>query len=424
MGNDKFVIEDINGIQIIDSRGNPTIRVKVKTKGGITGYGDAPSGASKSSKEAIELRDGNKNYLHGRSVKKAVEIVNSYIRNALIGLDVRDQIIIDNILITMDSTENKSKLGGNTCIATSIAVANTASKALGIEIYEYLGGFVQSCLPIPILNIINGGLHGGNKLSIQEFIILPIGFKSFSESLFSGVQVYMNLRDLINSKYGKHATTIGDEGGFSPPISKSSEAFDLINSAIENSGYKPGKEIYLGVDAAASNFFNHGKYSIDERLLEPMEFLEYLRELANNYKLLYLEDPFEENQIQLYAELNKNLTGKSIIVGDDIVATNNKILNEIVKKEPFSGVIVKPNQAGTLTETFMFSRSARKAKLKLVVSHRSGDTESSFLADLAVGLGAELIKSGAPARGERIAKYNRLLEIENSKNIPLCDIFI
>ncbi|WP_338601593.1 phosphopyruvate hydratase [Sulfolobus tengchongensis] len=403
----RFGIEKVRGLEIIDSRGNPTIRVFMKTSDGIESFGDAPAGASKGTREAIEIRDDN-----GLTVKRAIDIVNYIIDPALHGIDVREQAIIDKILIEMDSTENKSRLGGNTTIATSIAALKTAARSLDLEVFKYIAGPRSPKIPIPLLNIINGGLHAGNKLKIQEFIIVPIKFNTFKEALFASIDVYRSLKGLITERYGKLYTAVGDEGGFSPPLEETREALDLIYTSIKNAGYEG--RIYMGMDAAASDFFDNkkGKYVIDGKELDGNQLLEFYLSLANEYPIVYLEDPFEENSFDKFSELQSKLKNV-VITGDDLYTTNIRYLKIGIEKMSTKGVIVKPNQVGTITETMEFTDLARRNSIKLITSHRSGETEDNFIAEFAVGISSDFIKTGAPARGERTSKYNKLLEIEN-----------
>jgi enolase len=407
---DKFIIKKIKGIEILDSRGNRTIRVFVETEGGIKSFGDAPAGASKGSREAIELRDSK------GGVKPAIDSVNYFINDALRGFDVRRQENIDRTLIQLDGTDNKSKLGANAIIATSIAVAKTAAKALGLEIFQYIGGGRKHRIPVPLLNILNGGLHAGNNLKIQEFIIIPLKFNKFSEALFASTEVYKQLKNLVTEKFGKIYTALGDEGGVSPPLNKTEEALELLSDAVKRAGYEG--EIFFGMDAASSDFYNEkeGVYEIDGTKKSAEEMIDYYSELAGKYPILYLEDPFNENDFEHFAELQSKLKN-TIITGDDLYTTNVKYLRKGIENRSTRGVIVKPNQIGTLTETYEFFDTARENSIKTIISHRSGETEDSFIADLAVGLNSDFIKTGAPARGERTAKYNRLLEIENEYEI-------
>ncbi len=400
-----FAIKSIDALQILDSRGNPTIRAIVCIEQGICEFGDAPAGASRGTREAVELRDTN------GYVTPAINAVKYEVSKALEGFDVRDQRKIDKLLIEIDGTPNKSRIGGNTTIAISIATAKTASKALGMEYFEYIGGKNATTIPIPLFNIINGGKHAGNKLKIQEFIVIPVKFDKFSEALFATAKVYKALKDLITERYGKIFTALGDEGGYSPPLEKTEDALDLLMAAIRNAGYD--NEFYVGMDAAASEFFNEkdNVYEIDDKKISRDELLDFYVNLAKTYPLLYLEDPFNENDFEGFSILKSKL--KNVIVtGDDLYTTNVKYLSKGIELNATSGTIVKPNQIGTLSETLDFCKLAKLNNIKLVVSHRSGETEDSFVADLAVGVGSEFIKTGAPARGERTSKYNRLLEIE------------
>ncbi|QIW24128.1 phosphopyruvate hydratase [Sulfolobus sp. S-194] len=406
--NDYFRIKKIKGYQILDSRGNKTIRVKIETYGGISATGDAPAGASKGSREAIELRDKD------GGVTRAVELVNTLINDSLRDFDVRNQLGIDQTLIRMDGTPNKSRIGGNTTIATSIAVAKTAAKAMGLEIFQYIGGPRVRYLPIPLLNILNGGLHAGNELKIQEFIIIPLSFDSFHEALYAADEVYKQLKGIITEKYGKLYTMLGDEGGVAPPLSRTEDALDLVYTAIKNSGYDD--KIVMGIDAASSDFFNGSQYEIDGKKLSPDEMIDYYIQLASRYPLLYIEDPFNENDFERFSILQQKLR-KTIVTGDDLFTTNIEYLKKGIEKSSTKGTIVKPNQIGTLSETFEYIEFAKKNSVKVIVSHRSGETEDSFIADLAVGVQSDFIKTGAPARGERTSKYNRLLEIENDYGI-------
>ncbi|AWR94953.1 phosphopyruvate hydratase [Acidianus brierleyi] len=402
---DIFEIKKVEGLEIIDSRGNFTVRSFVTTKGGVRDFGDAPAGASKGEREAVELRDKD------GGVRSAVRSINYYINYALAKLDVRDQDKIDRLMIELDGTDNKSRLGANSMISTSIAVAKTAAKAMGIEIFNYIGGFRSHKIPIPLLNILNGGMHAGNELKIQEFLIIPVGFSTFSDAIKASTSIYRTLKNLISEKFGKIYTSLGDEGGVSPPLSKTEEALDLVYTAIKNSGYD--NEILLGMDAASSDFYNSklNVYEIDGTKKTPDEMIDFYKELCERYPILYLEDPFDENDFERFSRLQSKLS-KVIITGDDLYTTNIKYLKKGIEMKSTTGVIVKLNQIGTVTETLDFFDLARENSIKTVISHRSGETEDNFIADLAVGLNSDFIKTGAPARGERTSKYNRLLEIE------------
>jgi len=400
---DSFRIRKVKGYQILDSRSNRTVRVRVETYGGISDFGDAPAGASKGTREAVELRDKD------GGVTEAVRIINSVINDSLHGFSVLDQLAIDQALIKLDGTPNKSRIGGNTTIATSIAVLKTASKFLGLEYFKYIGGPRVRYVPIPLLNILNGGLHAGNMLKIQEFIIIPKEFDTFSEALIASTSIYKRLKELITERYGKLYTALGDEGGVVPPLEKTTDALDLIYTAVKQTGYDG--QVYLGMDAAASDFFKDGAYEIDGRKYSPDEMIDYYVSLANEYSILYLEDPFNENDFERFSILQSKLK-KTIVIGDDLYTTNVEYLKKGIEKKSTIGTIVKPNQIGTLSETFDYIELAKKNSIKVIVSHRSGETEDSFIADLAVGVQSDFIKTGAPARGERTSKYNRIIEIE------------
>jgi len=400
---DSFRIRKVKGYQILDSRSNRTVRVRVETYGGISDFGDAPAGASKGTREAVELRDKD------GGVTEAVRIINSVINDSLHGFSVLDQLAIDQALIKLDGTPNKSRIGGNTTIATSIAVLKTASKSLGLEYFKYIGGPRVRYVPIPLLNILNGGLHAGNMLKIQEFIIIPKEFDTFSEALIASTSIYKRLKELITERYGKLYTALGDEGGVAPPLEKTRDALDLIYTAVKQTGYDG--QVYLGMDAASSDFFKDGVYEIDGRKYSPDEMIDYYVSLANEYPILYLEDPFNENDFERFSILQSKLK-KTIVTGDDLYTTNVEYLKKGIEKKSTIGTIVKPNQIGTLSETFDYIELAKKNSIKVIVSHRSGETEDSFIADLAVGVQSDFIKTGAPARGERTSKYNRIIEIE------------
>jgi enolase len=400
---DSFRIRKVKGYQILDSRSNRTVRVRVETYGGISDFGDAPAGASKGTREAVELRDKD------GGVTEAVRIINSVINDSLHGFSVLDQLAIDQALIKLDGTPNKSRIGGNTTIATSIAVLKAASKSLGLEYFKYIGGPRVRYVPIPLLNILNGGLHAGNMLKIQEFIIIPKEFDTFSEALIASTSIYKRLKELITERYGKLYTALGDEGGVAPPLEKTRDALDLIYTAVKHTGYDG--QVYLGMDAASSDFFKDGVYEIDGRKYSPDEMIDYYVSLANEYPILYLEDPFNENDFERFSILQSKLK-KTIVTGDDLYTTNVEYLKKGIEKKSTIGTIVKPNQIGTLSETFDYIELAKKNSIKVIVSHRSGETEDSFIADLAVGVQSDFIKTGAPARGERTSKYNRIIEIE------------
>jgi len=408
-----FRITRVRGLQVLDSRGRPTLKVWVHTRGG-SGYGYSPSGASRGEREAVELRDGGRAW-RGYGVRRALSILETVVAPRLVGLDARGQARVDSLLLALDGTPNKSRLGGNTTTAVSIAVARAAASTAGVELYEYLGGAGARVLPVPLLNVINGGVHAGNELSLQEFMIVPAGFDSFSEALRAAVEVYWELKSLLKEKYGASAVNVGDEGGFAPPMRETSEALDALVEAIARAGYEPGGGFYLGLDAAASQFYDGGRgvYRVDGRELTADELLEFYVGLVGEYPIRYLEDPFHEGDFESHARLTEKVGSRVLVTGDDLYTTNPKYLEEGIRMRATNAALVKINQVGTLTETVDFVRLAHWSGLRAIVSHRSGDTEDPFIADLAVGLSTGLIKTGAPARGERTSKYNRLLEIED-----------
>ncbi|MCE4601508.1 MAG: phosphopyruvate hydratase [Desulfurococcales archaeon] len=408
-----YTIKSVGGLQVLDSRGRPTLKVYVRTGSG-KGYGYAPSGASRGEREAIELRDGGKRWL-GYGVARALSILETQIAPRLAGLDSRMQAFIDGILIALDGTPNKSRLGENTTTATSIAVARAAADTAQLEPFEYLGGPGARLLPTPLLNVINGGAHAGNELSIQEFMIIPVNADTFRDALRMAVEVYGGLKIIIREKYGPNSINVGDEGGFAPPLRNTRDALNLLVEAVKRAGYEPGTDFFLGIDAAASQFYDSEKevYSIDGKAMNWQELLEFYSSLVEEYPIKYIEDPFDEDAFEHYAELTRRIGDKVLIVGDDLYTTNTRYLKKGIEARSTNAVLVKINQVGTLTETIDFVMEASHYGLRSIISHRSGETEDSFIADLAVALSTGLIKTGAPARGERTAKYNRLLEIEN-----------
>lgn len=410
---DAFKIQQVNALQVLDSRGRPTLKVIVKTKSG-TGYGYAPSGASRGEREAIELRDGGKKWL-GYGVMRAITIVETMIKPRLVGLDSRYQAFIDGVLIALDGTPNKSKLGGNTTTATSIAVARSAADTASLELFEYLGGPGARLLPTPLLNVINGGVHAGSELNIQEFMIIPVGADTFYDAMRMAVEVYGTLKKILKEKYGLSAVNVGDEGGFAPPLKQTRHALDLLIESIQLAGYTVGTDFYLGIDAAASQFYSNeeGVYHLDGKSYSPGDLVEYYAGLVDEYPIRYIEDPFHEDAFNDYAELTRKIGKRVLIVGDDLYTTNTRYLEKGLEIKATNAVLVKINQIGTLTETIEFIKYAVSHGMRAIISHRSGDTEDPFIADLAVAMTTGLIKTGAPARGERTAKYNRLLEIES-----------
>ncbi|MCQ8903596.1 MAG: phosphopyruvate hydratase [Methanothrix sp.] len=402
-------IEKIHAREILDSRGNPTIEVDVWT---CCGFGRAavPSGASTGTYEALELRDGGERY-DGKGVLKAVSNVNEVIAPKLIGLDVTDQRGIDQIMMEMDGTPNKSNLGANSILGVSLAVAKAAASSLGIPLYRYLGGVSATRLPVPSLNVLNGGKHAGNDLSIQEFMIEPWGAESFSEALRMAAETYHALGRILRGKYGNVATNVGFEGGYAPPISKTRDALDAIMAALDVTGYT--EEIKLAIDPAASSFYLDGGYSIDNDRLSPGELIDLYVDLVKTYPIVLIEDPFEENAFEDFAELTRKLPN-TIIVGDDLYVTNIARIEKGIRMRATNALLLKLNQIGTVSEAFDAATLAYRNSFKVMVSHRSAETEDSALADVSVAIGAELLKTGAPARSERNAKYNQLLRIQEA----------
>jgi len=405
-------IVDVVAREILDSRGNPTVEADVLLESGVMGRAAVPSGASTGSREAIELRDGDGARFLGKGVMQAVENVNTEISEAIIGLDGEEQAFIDGALIELDGTENKSRLGANAILAVSMAVAKAAAEEAGLPLYRYFGGSGPMSMPVPMMNVINGGAHANNNLDIQEFMILPVGAQSFREALRCGAEVFHHLKKLVDKK--GYPTTVGDEGGFAPNVAGNDEAIELILRAIEAAGYTPGQDVVLGLDCAASEFYKDGKYILaSEKLeLESAGFVDYLATLAGKYPIISIEDGMSEADWAGWKLLTDKL-GKSVqIVGDDIFVTNPKIFKEGLKQGIANSILIKINQIGTLTETFATVEMAKRAGYTNVISHRSGETEDSTIADIAVGLNAGQIKTGSLSRSDRISKYNQLLRIE------------
>jgi enolase len=405
-------IVDVVAREILDSRGNPTVEADVLLESGVMGRASVPSGASTGSREAIELRDDDKDRYLGKGVLKAVENVNTEISEAIIGLDAEEQAFIDNALIELDGTDNKSRLGANAMLAVSMAVAKAAAEEAGLPLYRYFGGSGPMTMPVPMMNVINGGAHANNNLDIQEFMMLPVGAQSFREALRCGAEVFHNLKKLVDKK--GYPTTVGDEGGFAPNVSGNDEAIELILKAIEAAGYTPGQDVVLGLDCASSEFFKNGKYVLaSEKLeLDSAGMADYLATLADKYPIISIEDGMAEGDWAGWKLLTDKL-GKSVqIVGDDLFVTNPKILREGIQKGVANAILIKVNQIGTLSETFAAVEMAKRAGWTNIISHRSGETEDSTIADIAVGLNAGQIKTGSLSRSDRVAKYNQLLRIE------------
>jgi len=405
-------IRKIFAREILDSRGNPTVEVDVVLDNGILGRAAVPSGASTGSKEAVELRDGDKGRYLGKGVQKAVSNVNTIIAPELIGKSPSEQKVIDNLMIKLDGTENKGRLGANAILGVSLAVAKAAAQDMGKSVFQYIGGNKACRLPIPFFNILNGGKHADNNVDIQEFMIAPIGAKSFREALRMGAETYHNLKAVLKSK--GLSTAVGDEGGFAPNLSSNEEAIQVIITAIEKAGYKPGQDIAIVLDPAASEFYQEGKYILkaDNSLLSSEQMVTYYERLISKYPIISIEDGLAEDDWKGWEVLTKQLGNKIQLTGDDIFVTNSKIVAEGIRQGIANSVLIKLNQIGTLSETLETVKLAEKAGYTCVFSHRSGETEDSFLADVAVATNAGQLKTGAPARSERLAKYNQLLRIE------------
>ena len=405
-------IKQIHAREILDSRGNPTVEVEVMLEGGAKGRAAVPSGASTGSREAVELRDGDKKRFLGKGVLKAVENVNKVIAPALIGKDAKKQDKIDKQMIELDGAENKGRLGANAILGVSLAVAKAQASDADMPVYRYLGGKDAVRIPIPFLNILNGGKHADNNVDIQEFMIAPIGAPSFKEALRYATEVYHTLKGILKSK--GLSTSVGDEGGFAPNLARNEEAIEVIIAAIQKAGYKPGKDIAVVLDPAASEFYSEGKYLLkaDNKSLSAAEMVDYYASLVSKYPIISIEDGLAENDWAGWKILTRKLGEKIQLVGDDIFVTNPKIVAEGIKQGVANAVLIKLNQIGTITETLETIVLAKKAGYACMFSHRSGETEDSFLADITVATNAGQLKTGAPARSERLAKYNQLLRIE------------
>ncbi len=398
--------------EVLDSRGNPTVEAEVATKGSA-GRASVPSGASKGTHEVLELRDGDGSRFRGKGVRKAVANVITLIGPKIVGTDPGDQRGLDALLVRLDGTPNKSRLGANAILAVSMAAAKAAASSKGISLYEKLRPAKLYTLPVPMMNIINGGEHAGNGLAIQEFMIEPVGADSCSEAIRMGAEVYQSLKGVLIDSYGKGATNVGDEGGFAPPLSKTRDALDAIMKAVRGSGYGEG-EVRLGIDAAASVFFDskRAEYQLDGSAFDARQLEDFYNALRDEYALLTIEDPYSEEAFDEFASLTSRIGRNVKIIGDDLYATNAERMKKGIAKKASNGVLIKLNQIGTVSETETAIRLAKRAGWVVAVSHRSGETEDPFIAHLATAFGSEFIKTGAPARGERVAKYNELLRIE------------
>ena len=406
-------IVDIIGREILDSRGNPTVECDVLLESGAMGRASVPSGASTGSREAIELRDGDKSRYLGKGVLRAVENLNTEISEALMGLDAQEQTFLDRTLIELDGTEGKSRLGANAILAASMAVARAAADESGLSLYRYFGGSGPMSMPVPMMNVINGGAHANNTLDMQELMILPVGAKSFRQAMQMGAETFHALKKIIHDQ--GMSTAVGDEGGFAPNVPNHEAAIQLILRAIENAGYEPGTQIALGLDCAASEFYRDGKYTLHGEggiSLSSKELTNLLATWCDKYPIITIEDGMAENDWDGWKHLTEQLGRKIQLVGDDLIVTNTKILKQGIERGVANSILIKINQIGTLTETFAAIEMAKRAGYTAVVSHRSGETEDSTIADIAVATNAMQIKTGSLSRSDRMAKYNQLLRIE------------
>lgn len=412
-------IDTVKALEVLDSRGNPTVQVEVVTEGGFSGVAMVPSGASTGSFEAVELRDGDAERYMGKGVLQAVENVNKKIAKEIEGMNVYEQALIDKTMIELDGTENKGKLGANAMLGVSLAVAKAAANSLGMSLYNYIGGVNAKELPVPMMNIMNGGKHADSSLSIQEFMIMPVGAKTFTECMEMGVSVYHNLKKVLKSK--GYSTAVGDEGGFAPNVSGEEEAIQIILEAIKKAGYEPGKDVCLALDLASTEMYDEAKkigkdgyyfWKID-KFLSKEEMVDYIVDLVNKYPIISVEDGLAEEDWESWKTLTEKIGDKVQLVGDDLFVTNIKRLQKGIDNKTANSILIKLNQIGTLTETLNAIELAKRNGYTAVVSHRSGETEDTTLADVAVATNAGQIKTGAPCRTDRVAKYNRLLNIEN-----------
>jgi enolase len=404
-------IVDVLAREVLDSRGNPTVEAEVVLESGVTGRAMVPSGASTGTHEALELRDGGGRYV-GKGVLGAVKNVREVIAEEIIGLDVTDQTGIDRLMLALDGTENKSKLGGNAILAVSLASAKAAATALGMPLYRYLGGANAKTLPVPLMNVINGGKHADNAVDFQEFMIVPAGFETFSDALRAGVETFHSLKKVLSSK--GYNTNVGDEGGFAPDLKNNREALDLLLSAIEKAGYTPGEQMMIALDPAASEVYKDGKYHLegDGKVLTSEEMVAYWVDWVNNYPIISIEDGLHEDDWDAWKALTDQVGKKVQLVGDDLFVTNTKRLQMGIDRGVGNSILVKVNQIGSLTETLEAIELAHRNAYTSIISHRSGETEDSFIADLAVATNAGQIKTGSASRSDRIAKYNQLLRLE------------
>jgi enolase len=407
-------ITDVYAREILDSRGNPTLEVEVFTESGAMGRAAVPSGASTGEREALELRDGDKSRYLGKGVQKAVDNVNSVIADEVIGLEVTDQVGIDNKMLELDGTEYKSKLGANAILGVSLAVAKAAAEEVGVPLYQYIGGCNAKELPLPMMNILNGGAHADNNVDIQEFMIMPAGAKNFAEALRMGAEIFHALKGVLKGK--GYNTAVGDEGGFAPNLKSNEEALEVIMEAIQKAGYKPGEEVLLALDVASSELFKDGVYTLEneaEPKKTPAQMVDFYENLVNKYPIISIEDGMAENDWDGWKLITDRLGKRVQIVGDDLFVTNPRILKEGIQKGIANSILIKLNQIGSLTETLDAIEMAKRAGYTCVISHRSGETEDTTLADLSVAVNAGQIKTGSLCRTDRVAKYNQLLRIED-----------
>jgi enolase len=405
-------IVDIIGREILDSRGNPTVECDVLLESGVMGRAAVPSGASTGSREAIELRDGDKSRYLGKGVLNAVQHINVEIAETILGLDASEQAFLDRTLIDLDGTHNKARLGANATLAVSMAVARAAAEEAGLPLYRYFGGSGGMQLPVPMMNIVNGGAHANNSLDIQEFMVMPVGAENFRDALRCGAEIFHELKKILGAQ--GMPTTVGDEGGFAPNFKSNQECLQTIMKAIEGAGYQAGEDVLLALDCAASEFYKDGKYHLSGEGLQltSSEFSDYLGNLADQFPIVSIEDGMHESDWDGWADITNKLGKKIQLVGDDLFVTNTRILKEGIEKGVANSILIKINQIGTLTETFAAIEMAKRANYTAVISHRSGETEDSTIADIAVGTNAGQIKTGSLSRSDRIAKYNQLLRIE------------
>ncbi len=403
-------IVEIRAREVLDSRGNPTVEAEVLLESGAVGRAIVPSGASTGEREALELRDGDSSRFKGKGVLKAVDNIRGEIAKRLVGMESLNQREIDKVLIDLDGTPNKSRLGANAILAVSLAVAKASAEELGIPLYMYIGGISSRRLPVPFMNLINGGVHADNPLDVQEFMVVPVCGGSFKEALRAGAEVFHTLKDILRSK--GFSTNVGDEGGFAPDLNSTREALDLLLTAIEKAGYKAGEEVFLALDVASSELFREGYYHIEGRKMGPQEMVRFYEDLLKDYPIISIEDPFSEEDWEGWRAVTEALGNRVQLVGDDLFTTNPEILKKGIKLGVANSVLIKPNQIGTLSETLDTVAIAKENGYRTIISHRSGETEDTFIAHLAVGLNAGQIKTGSVSRTDRTAKYNELLRIE------------